>query len=59
MMYLALFFELKRLLVCAAFLEFNKIIVVLRVHQIKIEIRHAAGFELAFKQRIFLRSKGQ
>ncbi len=54
-MYLALFFELKRLLVCAAFLEFNKIIVVLRVHQIKIKIVHAAYFKLAFKEGAHIR----
>ena len=47
----ALFFEFKRRLIRAAALKLLKILRVLRVHQIEIEVLHAAPRELIFKER--------
>ena len=47
----ALRLQRERRLIRAAGLEVAVVLRALRVHQVKIEIRHATGFELAFKQR--------
>ena len=50
MAHLALGLERKRRFIGAAGLEMLKIFHALRVHQIEVEIVHAAGGELAFKK---------
>ena len=47
---LALFFELQHRLICAALLEILENFGILRVHQIEVEVVHAADFQLALKK---------
>ena len=53
-LYSALRFQLKGCLVGSAALEFLKNVLALRVHEIEVKILHAAGFELALKERTYV-----
>ena len=50
-LYLALFFQLERVLIGVQLLVFFKYRLCLRVQEVKIEVVHSAALELFFKQR--------